>query len=101
MKKIVVRALFYKPETWVQIKAHALNEEDCEDLKYFYYLDIILDLSLIESAMPMDELWLKGVPHTQVRMKSGDRFDIKLSTKDLARITEHINAHKLICQINN
>lgn len=101
MKKIVVNALFYKPETWQQIKSTILQEEDCEDLKYFYYLEIIIDLSLIESAMPMDELWLKGIPHTQVRMKSGDRFDLKISTRDLARMTEHINAEKLICKLSN
>lgn len=100
MKKIVVTALFYTPATWQKIKSGVLTDEDCEEMKYYYHLDILIDLEGIESANPSDEEWMVG-NYTEVRMKSGDKYIIKLSLSNLARITAHIDANKLICKLNN
>lgn len=100
MKKIVCTALFYTPVTWQKIKKGILTDDDCDDMKFYYHRDILLDLENIESANPSDDEWMTA-NYTDVRMKSGDRYMIKLSLHNLARITEHIDANKLICKLLN
>lgn len=101
MDKIVVNALFYRPETWEKIKNHILIEDELDDIKYFYHQAILIDLKNIESAVPQDEPWLEAGKYTELRMKSGDKFVIKISTIDLARMIDHISAEKYLCKLKN
>lgn len=100
MDKIMVSSLCYTPETRQKLRSHILTDDDCDDFKYYYYLPMLLDLQNIESATPNDELWMRP-GHSDVRMKTGDIFIIKISTIDLARMIDHISAEKYLCKLKN